>query len=76
MWTRRNGKKPFNLLAEGCVNNSASTDYNTNGIPHYVLIDQKGNIIQNNADIPYQLLAKQKNVVDKLLEQLNKTICL
>jgi thiol-disulfide isomerase/thioredoxin len=57
-----------NLLAEGWSNNSVCIDYNVHGIPHYVLIDQKGNIVQNNADDPWQLLDKAKNVIDILLE--------
>jgi len=57
-----------NLLGEGWSNNSACIDYNVHGIPHYVLIDQKGSIVQNNADHPSQLLDKVKNVIDRLLE--------
>jgi len=57
-----------NLLAEGWIKNSVCIDYNTNGIPHYVLIDQKGDMVQNNADAPWQLLGKEKNAIDQLLE--------
>jgi peroxiredoxin len=57
-----------NLLTEGWTTNPVCIDYNIDAIPHYVLIDQKGNIVQNNADDPWQLLDKGKNVIDKLLE--------
>jgi thiol-disulfide isomerase/thioredoxin len=42
--------------------------YNINAVPHYILIDQDGKIVQSNAEHPWQLLEKEKNVIDKLLE--------
>lgn len=43
--------------------------YNIDAVPHYILIDQNGKIVQANADQPYQLIENKKNVIDKLLEQ-------
>jgi peroxiredoxin len=57
-----------NLLAEGWTTNSVCINYNINAIPHYILIDQKGNIVQNNADQPWKLLDEGKNVIDELLK--------
>lgn len=43
--------------------------YNIDAVPHYILIDQNGKIVQANADQPYQLIENKKNAIDKLLEQ-------
>lgn len=57
-----------NLVAEGRTKNPVSIDYNINGIPHYVLIDKKGNLIDNNAPALFQLVIDNKNIIDKALE--------
>jgi hypothetical protein len=39
-----------------------------NAIPHYVIIDQEGKIVDNNADGPGELLGRENNQIDKLLK--------
>lgn len=43
----QHGLKTLNLYAEGNWNNKLKEGYGTSGYPHYVLIDEKGNLIQN-----------------------------
>jgi len=57
-----------NLVAEGWTNNQICKDYNINGIPHYVLIDKEGKIINNNASGLYQLVGDRVNMLDKALD--------
>jgi len=57
-----------NLLAKGWVTNPVCMAYNVNAIPHYILIDQKGNIVNNNASRAGELLAQTENEIDKLLK--------
>ncbi|WP_349316245.1 redoxin family protein [Chitinophaga sp. MM2321] len=57
-----------NLVAKGWVNNQVCKDYGINGIPHYVLIDKNGKIVNNNAPGLYQLAADGVNALDKALE--------
>lgn len=66
----------INLIAEGWTDNPVCKDYNVNGIPHYVLIDKEGKLVNSNADRPYQLLSgppdptiQIKNAIDKVLEK-------
>jgi hypothetical protein len=63
----------INLLTEGWTNHPICVAYNVNAVPHYVLIDQKGNIVQNNAEHPNELLRKTENVIDKLLSDSKKS---
>jgi len=58
----------INVLAEGWTANPVCINYNVNGVPHYVLIDQKGNIADNNASRPGELLGKKENKIDELLK--------
>lgn len=39
-------------LSAGSMDNKISTDYNVNGIPHYILIDSDGSIVQKKAFRP------------------------
>jgi len=57
-----------NIVAEGWTTNQVCKDYNINGIPHYVLIDKEGKIINNNAPGLYQLVRDGVNDLDKALE--------
>lgn len=57
-----------NIIAEGWTTNQVCKDYNVNGIPHYVLIDKEGKIINNNAPGLYQLVGGGVNDLDKALE--------
>lgn len=57
-----------NLVAEGWTTNQVCKDYNIKGIPHYVLIDKEGKIINNNAPRLYELAGDGVNMLDKALE--------
>lgn len=59
----------INLIAEGWTKNPVCQAYGVNGIPHYVLIDESGIIIDNNAPRASQ----EKEIaaaLDKALEKL------
>ncbi|HLZ87964.1 MAG TPA: TlpA disulfide reductase family protein [Puia sp.] len=43
-----------NLVAEGWTNNKVCNDYQVRGIPHYILIDAAGRIVDSNAPRPWQ----------------------
>jgi peroxiredoxin len=58
----------INLLAEGWTEHPVCKAYNVNAIPHYVIIDQEGKIVDNNADGPGELLGRENNQIDKLLK--------
>lgn len=61
--------KGINLIAEGWTNNPICKEYNVNGIPHYVLIDKNGNIVDNNAPRPSSFnLSNGNNLIDRLLK--------
>ena len=57
----------INLVAEGWTKNPVCKDYNINGIPHYVLIDRDGKLVNNNADGLWLLIGDEKNMLDKAL---------
>jgi peroxiredoxin len=57
-----------NLLAEGWSSNAVCKLYNVTGIPHYILIDKTGKIVDNNAPGPQQLDGSGNNPVDQLLK--------
>lgn len=57
-----------NLVAEDWTDSQVCKDYHINSIPHYVLIDKNGKIINNNAPDLYRLAADNVNVLDKALE--------
>jgi len=50
--------KGINLIAEGWTNNPVCQSYNVLGIPHYVLIDKEGKIVNNKCDRPSTILTK------------------
>ena len=51
----------INLIAEGWVKHPVCQAYNVFGIPHYVLIDEEGIIVENHADRPSYILMKGAN---------------
>ena len=57
-----------NLMAEGWSNNPVCQLYNITGIPHYILIDKTGKIVDNNAPGPHRLDGSGNNPVDQLLK--------
>jgi peroxiredoxin len=57
-----------NLMAEGWSNNPVCKLYNINSIPHYILIDKTGKIVDNNAPGPQRLDGSGNNPVDQLLK--------
>jgi thiol-disulfide isomerase/thioredoxin len=57
-----------NLIAEGWTINPVCVAYNINALPHYVLIDQKGNIANPNLTDLDGLLVSEENEIDKLLK--------
>lgn len=58
-----------NLVAEGWAKNPVCKEYNITGIPHYVLIDKNGNIVENNAPSAGELNARYgNNSIDALLK--------
>ncbi|HEX7902668.1 MAG TPA: TlpA disulfide reductase family protein [Chitinophagaceae bacterium] len=59
----------INLIAEGWASHPVCKAYNIGGIPHYVLIDKNGKIVDNNAPWASELsLANEKNPIDLLLK--------
>ena len=61
-----------NLLAQGWTDNQVCKDYAIRGIPHYVLIDHSGNIINNNAPGMWELVGDAENVLDKAIANVKK----
>ncbi len=58
-----------NLIAEGWANHPVCKAYNITGIPHYILIEKKGNIAENNAPTAGELNAGYGyNGIDVLLK--------
>ncbi|WP_346754695.1 TlpA family protein disulfide reductase [Splendidivirga corallicola] len=57
-----------NLIAEGWTKHPVCKSYNISGIPHYLIVDQNGNIIDNNAPRPQELIQNVPNDIDKALE--------
>lgn len=58
-----------NLVAEGWSNHPVCKAYNISGIPHYILIDKNGKIVDNNARGAHGLdLTSGKNAIDLLLK--------
>jgi len=58
----------INLIAEGWTTHPVCKDYDVTSIPHYILIDQKGNIVNNNAGRMGEILGEHENQIDKLLK--------
>ncbi|MDR2040477.1 MAG: TlpA family protein disulfide reductase [Bacteroidales bacterium] len=62
--------KGVNLIAEGWTKHPACKAYNVEGIPHYVLIDKEGKIVNNKCDRPSSMLYQGENSeLEKLLSQ-------
>lgn len=57
----------INLLAKGFNNNPLAQSYNVKGIPHYILIDRNGNLIDSNAPRPSN--EKIVEVIEKAINQ-------
>ena len=62
--------KGINLMAEGWESNPVCKAYNVLGIPHYVLIDKNGIIVDSKCDRPSQILkGGESSKFDKLVRQ-------
>ena len=59
----------INVLAKGWINNQVCKDYGINAIPHYVLIDKQGKLINNSAPRLYELAGDGSNELDLLIKQ-------
>jgi len=57
--------KGVHLISKGNFESTVAKLYNVKGIPQYVIIDQKGNIVTNNAERPS---GKAKESLEALLE--------
>ena len=58
-----------NLIAEGWTNHPVCKTYNVSSIPHYILIDKNGKMVNNNASGAYGFnLTNGKNEIDLLLK--------
>lgn len=64
--------KGINLYADRRKNQKLMSDYNVNSVPRYILIDQTGKIVNNNAGRPSDLHDTENNEIDELL-RANKT---
>jgi peroxiredoxin len=62
--TKLNG---INLIAEGWTTNPVCKDYNINGLPHYILLDNQGRFVNNNMARPSEIMGGQNTELDKLL---------
>lgn len=60
-----------NVLAKGWTKNKVCKDYGISGIPHYVLVDKQGRMVNNNAPILFQLVNDGDNQLDLLIKQSN-----
>ena len=59
----------INLFAEGWIDNPVCKAYRVSPIPHYVLIDKDGKIVEGKASKPEKLNATMgNNAIDKLLK--------
>ena len=58
-----------NLIAEGWTSHPTCQSYNVSSLPHYILIDQNGKIVNNNARDPGSYnLKDDKNEINALLK--------
>ncbi|POY37885.1 hypothetical protein C3K47_04975 [Solitalea longa] len=55
-----------NLLAEGGENHPVSKTYGINAVPHYILVDKEGKIVNNNAPHPFEKIKLEK-ALDEIL---------
>lgn len=59
----------INLIAEGWTDHPVCKAYNISSIPHYILIDKEGKIVNNNARGPSGYdLKSGKNLIENLLK--------
>ena len=59
----------INLFAEGWIDNAVYKAYRVSPIPHYVLIDKNGKIVEGKASKPEKFNATMgNNAIDKLLK--------
>jgi peroxiredoxin len=61
----------INLMAKGWIQNPVCKDYGVNGIPHYVLIDKQGKMVNNSAPRLFELANDTDNELDLLIKQPN-----
>ena len=57
-----------NLMAKGWQDNPVCKDYNVQGVPHYVLIDKEGKIVDSKCDRPSTILASNMSTFAKFIE--------
>lgn len=63
------GLTGINLIAEGWAKNPVCQLYNVQGIPHYVLIDKEGKIVNNKCGRPSDILMSgEHSEFDKLMK--------
>ncbi len=58
-----------NLIAEDLTSSQVCRDYHIDAVPHYVVIDRKGNLREINAPKPKDLLNRKTNIIDELLAE-------
>lgn len=58
-----------NLIAEDLTSSQICKDYRIDAVPHYLLIDRKGNLREINAPRPKDLLSRKSNSIDGLLAE-------
>lgn len=63
---KETGLSGINLIAEGWTRNPVCKQYGIQGIPHYVIIDTNGKIVDNNSPRPSE--------TDRLYTELDKAI--
>ena len=66
---RELGLDGINVLGPDWSSNPVCQAYNVIGIPHYVLIDQEGNMVSGSGPDPRQLVGPEENEIDKLLKK-------
>lgn len=64
----RYGLKSDNVLAQGNWEDKLSKDFDINGLPHSVLIDWNGNIVQNKCPRASENIGE---LIAKLLEEMD-----
>ena len=63
---KETGLSGINLIAEGWTRNPVCKQYGIQGIPHYIVIDANGKIVDNNSPRPSE--------TDRLYPELDKAI--
>lgn len=70
---KKYGLEGVNLIVDGGVQSSVCQTYNIQGVPHYVLINKKGEIEEHSAMRPSQILHSSQSKFDQLAND-NKEI--